>query len=186
MIERGEILAIDLATHTGFAYGMPGEAPQLWSMNFKRDGDLHDFYGNLTAYMATFMRDNPVKLVAIEEPIAPSAMSGRTTHDVTVMTIAGFAIVIGIVKCKRIPFQPVRVETWRRHFIGIGRLTHIEHSGERRKEGKRLVEQRCKLLGWKPQNDNEADAAGIHDWAGATHMGAVASKLHMFGEGGRQ
>lgn len=182
MIERGEILAIDLATHTGLAYGVPGTVPHLWSENFKRDGDLHDFYGNLTAYIATFVRDNVVKMLAIEEPIAPSAMAGRSNHDTTMMTIAGFAIVIGIIKCKRIPYQPVRVETWRKHFIGVGKLRHIENSGERRKEGKRLVEQRCKVLGWKPQNDNEADAAGIWDWAGATHMGATAAKLHMFGE----
>jgi hypothetical protein len=181
MLERGEVLGIDLSSRSaGFAYGAPGEKPRLWSVDFMRDGDVHDFYGNLTAYTATVLRDNPIKLVAIEELIAPSAMAGRSNNDVTMTTVGGYAIVIGIIKCKKIPYQPVRVETWRKHFIGIGKLTHIKKPAERRKEGKRLAVQRCRQLGWKVDNDDEADAAGIWDWAGATHMGATPSRLQMF------
>lgn len=182
MLERGEILGIDLSSSSaGFAYGTPGAAPHLWTVDFLRDGDLHDFYGNLTAYTATFLRDNPVKLIAIEEPLAPSAMKGRSNHDTTMMTIGGYAIVIGIVKCKKIPYYPVRSETWRKHFIGLGRLTHIETSAARRKEYKRLAVQRCRQLGWRVDNDDEAEAAGIFDWAGATHMSARPDRLHLFG-----
>jgi len=182
LLERGEVWAIDLSSRSaGFAYGVPGDKPRLWTVDFMRDGDLHDFYANLTAYAATFLRDNPVKLAAIEEPVAPAAAMGHTNHNTTMMTIPGFAIVVGVVKCKKIPYQPVRVETWRKHFIGTGRLTHIKKAAERRKEGKRLAVQRCRQLGWKVENDDEADAAGIWDWAGATHMGARQARLQMFG-----
>ncbi len=181
----GHALGIDLSSRSaGFAYGQPGEVPRLWTMDFMRDGDLHDYYGNLTAYTATFVRDNPIDLLAIEETVAPSAAGGHTNHDTTMMTIGGYAIVIGIIKCKKIPYQPVRVETWRKHFIGVGRLSpHIfPTSSARRKEGKRLAVARCRVLGWKVENDDEADAAGIWDWACATHMRARPDRLHLFGE----
>jgi hypothetical protein len=180
MLERGEVFGIDLSSrNAGFAYGIPGSAPRFWSADFMRDGDLHDFYANLTAYTATFVRDNPVKLVCIEEPVSPTAAAGHTNHNTTMMTIPGFAIVIGIVKCKKIPYQPVRVETWRKHFIGKGRLTHIENRAERRKEGKRLTVARCRQLGWKVDNDDEADACGLWDYGGSTFMAAGPSRLQL-------
>jgi len=181
MLERGEVLGIDPNTNTGFAYGIAGEVPRLWSIDFRRDGDLHDYYGNLLAYAAAFLRDNPVKLIGIEEPLAPSGMGGRSNHDTTMVTIGSFAIWIGIAKAKKIPYQPVRVETWRKHFIGVGRLAHIKSASERRKEGKRLVEHRCKLLGWKAPDDNAADAGGIWDWAGASFMSVRPDRLQLFG-----
>lgn len=182
-MERGNILALDLASNAGFAYGEPGTVPRLWSVDFQREGDLHDFYGNLTAYIATLVRDNPIALFAIEEPIAPSAAGGRTNHDTTMKTIGGYGIVIGIIKCKKIPYQPVRVDTWRKHFTGKGRVTDKTLSAAgRRKLAKSMVRQRCRLLGWKADDDDAADAGGIWDWAGANFMGALPAKLHLFDE----
>jgi len=174
-------LGIDLASQACFAYGRAGGVPKLWTVDLQRDGDLHDFYGNVTAYLATFLKDNPVDLVAIEEPVAPAAAKGHTNNDTTMKTIGGFGIVIGIVKCKKIPYQPVRVETWRRHFIGVGRITGIENAFQRRKEGKRLVLQRCKQLGWSAPDDNAADAGGIWDWACSTHLRVAPDRLHLMG-----
>lgn len=183
-MQRGSILAIDLASKTGLAEGRPGEKPRLRTIEFAPGGDVFDFYGALTAWMATKLRDNPPDLIAIEEPIAPSAIKGHTSHDTTMKTIGGFAIIVGIIKCKNIPFEPVRVATWRKHFIGSGVLASIDDRDARRKEGKRMVIHRCRLLGWAPEDDNQADAAGIWDWAGATCMNSLPEKLHLFGEKG--
>jgi hypothetical protein len=182
-MEAGSILAIDLARQTGLACGRPGEIPLLQSVDFMGDGDLHDFYGNLTAWMATRLRDNPPDLIAIEEPVPPSALAGRTNDDTTMMTIGGFAIVIGIIKAKKIPYEPVRVGTWRKHFIGRASMKAQGMStAEVRRQNKAAVMRRCKLLGWSPPDDNAGDAAGIWDWAGATTVRALPHKLHLFGE----
>ncbi|MBR0693620.1 hypothetical protein [Bradyrhizobium lablabi] len=121
-------------------------------------------------------------MVVIEQVVAPSAAKGHTSHDVTMISIGMFGIICGIVRCKNIRLEVAQISTWRKHFIGAGRLTHIGDRHQRRKEGKRLVIERCQLLGWLPDDDNQADAAGIWDWAGATFMGRIPEALHLFGE----
>lgn len=172
---RGSVLAIDLAKQTGTAEGRPGDVPRLQSLWFGNAGnDHHVFFGNLTAWMAAKLRDNPPDLIAIEEPVAPSAAFGHTSHDTTMMTIGGFAIILGIIVCKQIPFETVRIATWRKHFIGRGNCPT--------KLAKQMALERCRLLGWDAPDHNAAEAAGIWDYAGATFMGALPQKLHLFGE----
>jgi hypothetical protein len=177
-MQRGVVLAIDLAKQTGLAEGRPGDRPRLSSLWFGDVGnDQHVFYANLTAWMAIKLRDSPPDFIAIEEPVPPSAAFGHTSHDTTMVTIGGFAIIVGIIVCKRIPYQTVRISTWRKHFLGNGRLPT--------KEAKAAALARCRVLGWDAPDHNAAEAAGIWDWAGATFMGALPQKLHLFGETGK-
>lgn len=132
--------------------------------------------------MATVLRDEPPDMVVIEQVVAPSGAQGHTNYDTTMITIGMFGILTGIVRCKSIRLEIAPISTWKKHFIGKGRLTHIENRHQRRKEGKRLVIERCQILGWSPEDDNQADAAGIWDWAGATFMGRIPEALHLFGE----
>jgi hypothetical protein len=55
--------------------------------------------------------------------------------------------------------HPVNMKSWRRQFFGnIGR-------GHVRKELKDYAIERCLQLGFKPRNDDEADALGILDYS---------------------
>jgi Holliday junction resolvasome RuvABC endonuclease subunit len=54
------------------------------------------------------------------------------------------------------------IGTWRKAFLGKGNLPG--------KEAKRLAMERCEKLGWKVENHDEADAAGLWAWAMANNF----------------
>ncbi len=170
-MQRGFVLALDVAQKMGVAEGRPGEVPRLTTVDFGTT-DLHRFYGSLTQWMASRLIDGAPDLIAIEAPIAPSAAFGYTSHDTTMTTIGGFGILIGIIVCKSIPFEVVPISTWRKHFLGKGNFPS--------KIAKAMAIDRCKLLGWDPPDHNAAEAGGIWDYAGATFMRAVPRRLHLF------
>jgi hypothetical protein len=177
-MQRGKILALDVATKTGVAEGRPGEVPHLQTIDFrgKDKDDLAGLYGRATLWMATKLRDDPPDLVVIEQPVPPSGAWGHTNHQTSLITIGLFGIICGIVHCKSIRLEIAPISTWRKHFIGGG-----DHPG---KVAKEMALARCALLGWGgPDIDhNAAESAGIWSWAGATFMGRIPEALHLFGE----
>jgi hypothetical protein len=173
-MQRGKILALDVATKTGVAEGCPGEVPRLQTIDFRGDDGLTGLYGRATLWMATKIRDDKPDLVAIEQPVPPSSAWGKTNHQTSMITIGLFGIMCGIVHCKNIRLEIAPIQTWRRHFIGKG-----NHPGTIAKD---LALQRCDLIGWEAPDHNAAEAAGIWDWAGATFMGKIPEALHLFGE----
>jgi hypothetical protein len=52
---------------------------------------------------------------------------------------------------------PAQIRTWRKAILGRGDL--------RTDEAKRAARAYCRLAGWTPQNDDEAEAACIWAWA---------------------
>lgn len=175
-MQRGKILALDVATKTGVAEGRPGEVPRLQTIDFrgKKKDDLTALYGFATRWMAEKMRNDPPDLVVIEQPVPPSSAWGHTNHDTTLITIGLFGILCGIVHCKRIRLEIAPIATWRKHFLGKG-----NYPGQ---IAKKLAIERCQLLLWDAPDHNAAEAAGIFDWAGATFMGKIPEALHLFGE----
>ena len=173
-MNRGKILALDVATKTGVAEGRPGEVPRLQTIDFRGKDDLTGLYGRATLWMATKLRDDPPVLVVIEKPVPPSAAFGHTNHDTSMITIGMFGIFCGIVHCKGIHLEIAPISTWRKHFIGKG-----NYPGP---IAKQMALDRCKLLGWDAVDDNAAEAAGIWSWAGAIFMGKIPEALHLFGE----
>jgi hypothetical protein len=175
-MQRGKILALDVATKTGVAEGRPGEVPRLRTIDFRGDAknDLTVLYGRATLWMAMTLRDNPPDLVVIEKPVPPSGAWGHTNHETSMITIGLFGILCGIVHCKSIRLEIAPISTWRKYFLGRG-----NHPGV---IAKQMAVDRCKLLGWDAIDNNAAEAAGIWDWAGATFMGKIPETLHLFGE----
>jgi hypothetical protein len=181
-MQRGKILALDVATKTGVAEGRPGEVPRLQTIDFRGDDGLTGLYGRATLWMATKLREpanpsdpiSPPDLVVIEKPVPPSGAFGHTNHDTTLITLGLFAIFCGIVHCKSIRLEIAPISTWRKHFLGKG-----NYPGPIAKD---MAVERCKLLGWDAPDHNAAEAAGIFEWAGATFMGRIPEALHLFGE----
>src|SRR6202790_5370466 len=165
-MQRGKILALDVATKTGVAEGRPGEVARLQTIDFRGDDGLTGLYGRATLWMATTLRDEPPDLVVIEKPVPPSAAFGHTNADTTLITIGMFGILCGIVHCKSIRLEIAPISTWRKHFLGRGNAPGVL--------AKEMALERCALLGWGGWgagiDHNAAEAAGIWDWAGATFM----------------
>lgn len=151
----GPILAIDQNTKSGIAEGEPGSTPRLETINFRRDetDTPEDLYEAALFYFADRFRTDPPGLVAIERVVPPSAAQGFTNHNTTLITLGIYAIVIGIVKCKSIPLRIVAVQTWRKAFLGNGKL-----KGD---VAKREAVKLCGRLGWNAPDHNAAEAAGL-------------------------
>lgn len=173
-MQRGKILALDVATKTGVAEGRPGDVPHLQTIDFRGKDDLTGVYGRATLWLATKLRDDPPVLVVIEKPVPPASAYGHTNYDTTLITIGMFGILCGIVHCKGIRLEIAPISTWRKHFIGKG-----NYPG---KIAKDMALQRCDLLGWDAEDHNAAEAAGIWDWACATFMGKIPEAIYLFGE----
>ncbi|HEX5508771.1 MAG TPA: hypothetical protein VFX37_09730 [Pseudolabrys sp.] len=157
MLSAVDVLALDPATKTGVAFGRAGQKPQLWTENFgSEDATCEDIYARATLFLADFLRTHPVGLFVIEGVVPPSGAKGFTNHNTTMITVGLFAIFVGIARCKRIPWRRVTVSSWRKHFLGSGRM--------KTDEAKRAAVKRCRMLGWHPPDHNAADAAGMWDW----------------------
>lgn len=173
-MERGTILALDVASKTGVAVGRPGEVPRLQTIDFRGDGELPGLYGRAVTWMATQLRDEPPDLVVIERVVPPSGARGFTNHDTTMISIGMFGILCGIIHCKSIRLELAPISTWRKSFLGKGNYPGTI--------AKQMAVDRCKLLGWNPPDHNAAEAGGIWHWAGGTFMGKIPEALHLFGE----
>lgn len=174
----GTILAIDQNTKSGIAEGLPGATPRLETINFRRDetDTPEDLYERALFYFADRFRADPPGLVAIERVVPPSAAQGFTNHNTTLITLGIYAIVIGVVRCKSIPLRTVAVSTWRKAFLGSGKLT----GDVAKREAVRL----CGRLGWDAPDHNAAESAGIWHWACSQVAPHALTTLHpaLFGE----
>lgn len=137
------ILALDVATVTGWAYGTVGRPVSSGSLRFGPATPTCDedvFYAAmvwLNDQLGT-LRPN---VVAIEAPIQSAAAGGRSNPK-TMGRLIGLQAVLRTVVRARLPSvaRLVNVQSARKSFIGSGNLP-----GE---EAKRRVRARCLELGW--------------------------------------
>lgn len=147
------ILAIDPASTTGFCLGEPGAVPTLSSQKFKQDptDEPEDVFRRATYFLAEFLRQSRVDLIAIEAPF-PSK-----NFATSMITLGLFGIFTGIAGCKDIKIVRVQISAWRKYFLSAGRMP-----GAQAKRQSMLV---CASLGWKTDGHDSAEAAGIFSFA---------------------
>ena len=148
------ILALDLATKTGWACDGPEGRPMSGVLRLpKSGGDAADGYEFGMAYcrleqflIGRFRIDRP-DIVAMEAPIPGGHV--KTTY-VTMRLLYGLPAVTECV-CTRwgIPIREIRVQAVKRHMTGNGRCD------------KQAVIKMCRLFGWDPEDDNAADALAV-------------------------
>lgn len=156
------ILALDIATTTGVAFGAPTDRPAAWS--FTVSGDHAARYAELARTINRLCKDRRPELVAFEAPfVGPRVSAARYLFGAR-------GVVMGIVGMWQIPMLEVTVADVRKHFIGT--------AGWRGKEGKQRVQERCGQLGWGYENADEADALAVWDYA-ASRMSPEHSKKTM-------
>lgn len=159
------ILALDVATVTGFAFGKVGSIPTSGSVRLKSPDDES---GRACRKLGIWLRDQftltKPDLVVVEAPLnIGGVISNPATISLLHRLVGGVETICGPygVRC-----ASVNVQTVRRHFIGKGRPPNP----------KQEVLERCKQLGWidKTSKDHDrADALALWDYAQAK-FGLVA------------
>jgi hypothetical protein len=155
---RPLILALDIATRTGWAIGEVGTMPKSGSIRFgNQSTDADVIFKSGLDWAEGFVKRLRPNLVIYEAMLPPLAKLGVTSAAVR-DRLAGLQGIIRaisrryevalIVDCK--------VGDVRQHFIGDRRL--------KRDAAKREVLRRCAQLGWTACDDNAGDALAIFSY----------------------
>lgn len=145
-----KILAYDLATKTGAAFGAPCAAPYCWS--FSVDGDHPAKFSQIARAVAGHIKNRQPDLVAIEAPfVGKNASAARL--------LFGFrGIVYAICALRGVPVIEYTPADVRRHFLGkAGRGKPTE-----------AIRARCQALGWVASDADQLDAAAL--WSKAASV----------------
>lgn len=154
------VLALDVATVTGFARGRVGETPSSGSVRF---GNVRmpapAVFADALNWMVAQLEQAPLPdLLIIEEMLPPLAMKGDTSRAVRDRLAGLHGIVKGIAHRYKVPeIATASVGDVRAHFIGARGLKRIV--------AKHAVMQRCRALGWDCVDDNAGDALAIWSFA---------------------
>jgi hypothetical protein len=154
------VLALDLASVTGWAVGEPGILLAHGSIRFAAKGSSHEaIFSNAWDWMEDKIAVYGPKLVVWEAPLATSFSRGRTTTDVTTV-LHGLPAVIGTCAYRHgiYDIRKAEVSAVRLHFIG-------QHP--KRQVAKAMVMRQCRAQGWEVTDDNEADALATWSYMGA-------------------
>lgn len=182
------VLALDIATTTGWAMGPAGANPGYGTVRLKgKDEHPRDAAYNMMCFLADIFRAEVPALVCWEEPMPPifhvnkAAKSGRVQQNNESMTLPVMLDGVLYACCKRkgVPCLPVNRMKVLSYFTGKGRWGGSV-------EAKRAVIERCHSLGLMPKtlrNDDIADAIAIHKWASATQFKICDDKVVLFDQG---
>src|SRR5215510_7876834 len=130
------VLALDLASVTGWAVGEPGMLLAHGTIRFAAKGSSHEaIFANAFDWMSDKITTYGPITVVWEAPLITSFTRGRTTNDTTTV-LFGLPAVIGLAAFKRGIFDIRKADTAkvRRHFIG---------ENPKRTLAKRLVMRQC-------------------------------------------
>ena len=146
------ILALDLASQTGWAIGKPGDTPTHGTIRFASPGASHEaIFCKAMDWMMGMTRG--IDLVVWEAPMPTSFNRGRTSADATTI-LYGLPAVIGAIAYKHgiYDIRKAGARDVRRHFLGCN---------PQRKTAKTMVKSQCRKMGWHVSDDNEADALAL-------------------------
>jgi hypothetical protein len=169
-----EILALDIATTTGWARGrVHGGAPMAGSVCFAKSANSSDnaIFGNALAWFSGFLEPQPrPDFLIIEAMLPPDAMKG-STNRATRDRLAGLHGIFRAVAHLRgiYDISVVSVGDVRGHFIG--------DRGAKRHIAKCETIERCRRLGWLAEDEHAADA--LATWSFACGLIAPETALRV-------
>lgn len=165
------ILGLDIATTTGWAY-YPDRNPNLiTSGSFKVSGDVPEEKADRFAgcLIQLLNRHGKPDLCIMERPLRRAVKSQRkvgglipdeyaqeAVHDgAAILLNALMGSAVGVLRGYGIPWETVASQTWRKGFFPD------RTKGADRADWKRLALKHCKMLGIDAGNSDEAEAVGI-------------------------
>lgn len=168
MSEIIRVLALDTSTKTGWAHdNVEGNRPVsgVLRIGSYMPDHLPDTLSRLHFFVFDKVKDNGIGAVVIEKPLSVYAHAGwegkgkfdgkaRKDPDLAEALLAFVAVAQCAAACAGAAVYVSHQATVRRHFTGSGRNP----------DPKAAVMHRCKVLGWKYEDDNEADALSIWDY----------------------
>jgi Holliday junction resolvasome RuvABC endonuclease subunit len=162
--QQGGVLALDLSSMTGWAYGVPG-APRPLTGVWKLPTHLGmgASYAALENELADFISDWQVAEVIMEAPLGEAmkaAGEGRKNEASARQQLGLAALVLSECYRQDVPCLEEHVNTVRKAVLGTGRLPRVQ--------AKAAVMTYCARMGWTVVDDNAGDAAIL--WAYRTSV----------------
>lgn len=155
-----KLLAFDVATKTGVAFGEAGGKPRAWAVDLGRGGAEELRLARAIKMTAAYCDKFKPDVVAVEAPVG-----GK---DANALLIGLAACVKGEAArrgCRVVEYFPASV---RKHFLGKA-LTARDFPGRSKAAAKGAIKgaviARCQLLGWEIEQGDAADAAALWDFA---------------------
>ena len=154
------VLALDTSTHTGWAHctdvaGQP--AYGTFDLPGWRRESIGASYAALHNFIVGKIRVHDITHLIVERPLTVHAHAydkGKNA-DLAAALLGFVAVAECVAGLERIKCHVESPATVRKHFVGNGRP----------KDPKGAVIARCKQLGWRPRDDNQADALATWDYA---------------------
>jgi hypothetical protein len=149
------ILALDIATQLGWAYGAPGEVPSSGTVKLgDKDSspEARGYRAKLWIY-DRFERGPLPKIIAIEGQLHPQAFSDKRAAKL----LYGLPMVMGVAA------WDFDVRDIREHEVADVRGLFIGYRRLKSELAKAEVQKKCRALGWPAVDHNAADALAL--WA---------------------
>jgi len=154
---EGRVLALDLATTTGWCYGPPGETPECGHIRFSKPGtpraQTYRTYRNWLDETWGKREEIP-DLIVYESPAVGSHMGGKTNVE-TLKLLSGLAEHLEEWAYGKTELREASASQVRAHFIGQNLKAKI---------AKPMVFERCVELGWPVETTDESDACALWDY----------------------
>jgi hypothetical protein len=150
-----KVLALDLATCSGFAVGEVGEThPHFGVIRFSaKDGTRKALFGGALRWLNQTLTTHQPGIIAFEEPLHFGLRRGASQAGNDELAYGLPAIVQAVAFLRGIyDIRQVRTVEVRRFFIG---------DNPKRAVGKRETMLHCRALGLPVEDDNAADALAI-------------------------
>ena len=154
------ILALDIATNTGWAIGRPSGTPTASSQRFGQfHSEQHDVFAAAIKWFSEFLLQDPrPDTLIVEAMLPPTAMKGQTSRAVRDRLAGLHGCFLGVAKLRGVgEISQASVGDVRAHFIG-DRMC-------RREQAKREVMRQCEMQGWNAEDHNAADACALWSYA---------------------
>jgi hypothetical protein len=154
------VLALDVATITGYARGVVGGRPIAGSVRFgTREASEGEVFSQAIGWMSKVLEMQPrPDVIVVEAMLPPGAKVGQTNSSTRDRLAGLHAIVRGVAHIRGISeIACYSVADIRQHFIGERSL--------KRAQAKAAIVLRCEMLGWQAVDNNAADALAAWSYA---------------------
>ena len=146
------ILALDLATVTGWCYGAPDKPPRFGAERFAKPGQERAVaYRKFRLWLDLFNSAYEPALIVFELPAVPAFLGGKTNIDTTKL-LFGLCEHLEEWAYQKFELREASVAQVRAHFIGRNMAGKI---------AKPLVVARCREMGWDVESEDQADACAL-------------------------